>query len=89
MKLIRLCKAMFDQVMRSLRWHIEQLEDQETIETALQRRTEAISETEGSAGEIDMIMEGMMEAQGRPHWSSNGINVDGTLPRRSAFSGVR
>jgi len=78
---------MFDQVMRSLRWHIEQLEDQETIETALQKRTEAISETEGSAGEIDMIMEGMMEPQGT-RWSSNGMNVDGSLPRRSALSGV-
>ncbi|KAI9443639.1 hypothetical protein H4582DRAFT_1777799, partial [Lactarius indigo] len=59
-------KAMFDQVMRSLRWHVEQLEDQDTIETALQRRTKAVSETGQSGSEIDMIMENMMEPQGMP-----------------------
>lgn len=65
-------KAMFDQVMRSLRWHVEQLEDQDTIETALQRRTKAVQETEPSASEIDMIMEKMMELPS----SSNTMNVD-------------
>jgi hypothetical protein len=39
-------QAMFDQVMRSLRWHVEQLEDQDMIEAAVQRRTEAVPETE-------------------------------------------
>ncbi len=73
-------KAMFDQVMRTLRWHVEQLEDQDSIETALQRRTKAVPETEPSAGEIDMIMENMMEPQGRP---PNGMNVDESLLRRS------
>ncbi|KAH8984435.1 hypothetical protein EDB92DRAFT_1758667, partial [Lactarius akahatsu] len=63
-------KVMFDQVMRSLRWHVEQLEDQDTIETALQRRTKAVPETGQSASEIDMIMENMMEPQGRPPSSS-------------------
>ncbi|KAH8992560.1 hypothetical protein EDB86DRAFT_2806150 [Lactarius hatsudake] len=71
-------KVMFDQVMRSLRWHVEQLEDQDTIETALQRRTKAVPETGQSASEIDMIMENMMEPQGRPPSSSNGMNVDGS-----------
>ncbi|KAI9452779.1 hypothetical protein BJY52DRAFT_1402283 [Lactarius psammicola] len=80
-------KAMFDQVMRSLRWHVEQLEDQDSIETSVQRRTKAIPETESSASEIDVIMENMMEPQGRPPWSSNGMNVDESLPRRSAGHG--
>lgn len=79
-------KVMFDQVMRSLRWHVEQLEDQDTIETALQRRTKAVPETGQSASEIDMIMENMMERQGRPPSSSNGMNVDGSLARRSEHS---
>jgi hypothetical protein len=59
-------KAMFDQVMRSLRWHVEQLEDQDMIETALQRRTEAVPETEPSATcEIDTMMEKMMGPRGQ------------------------
>ncbi|KAH9057505.1 hypothetical protein EDB87DRAFT_1565158 [Lactarius vividus] len=76
-------KVMFEQVMRSLRWHVEQLEDQDTIETALQRRTKAVPETGQSASEIDMIMENMMGPQGRPPSNSNGINVDGSLARQS------
>ena len=65
-------KAMFDQVMRSLRWHVEQLEDQDMIETALQRRT--VPETEPSASEIDMMMEKMMEPQG-----TITMNIDESL----------
>jgi hypothetical protein len=77
-----MCKAMFDQVMRSLRWHVEQLEDQDMIETALQRRTEAVPETEPSAtSEIDTMMEKMMGPRGRPPWSSNAMVVDESLPR--------
>jgi hypothetical protein len=74
---------MFDQVMRSLRWHVEQLEDQDMIETALQRRTEAVPETEPSAtSEIDTMMEKMMgPPRGRPPWSSNAMIVDESLPR--------
>jgi hypothetical protein len=75
-------KAMFDQVMRSLRWHVEQLEDQDMIETALQRRTEAVPETEPSATcEIDTMMEKMMGPRGRPPRSSNGMIVDESPPR--------
>lgn len=70
---------MFDQVMRSLRWHVEQLEDQDMIETALQRRTQAVSETEPSAiNEIDTMMEKMMGPRGR---SSNAMIVDESPPR--------
>ena len=81
-------KAMFDQVMRSLRWHVEQLEDQDMIETAVQRRTEAVPETEPSASEIDAMMENMMGPQGRPPSSSNAMIVDESPPRQSVgFSG--
>ncbi|KAF8262823.1 hypothetical protein EI94DRAFT_1808205 [Lactarius quietus] len=77
-------KAMFDQVMRSLRWHVEQLEDQDIIETALQRRTEAVREAEPSAtSEIDALMENMMGPQGRPPSSSNVMVVDESPPRQS------
>ncbi|KAI0286541.1 hypothetical protein BC826DRAFT_1047924 [Russula brevipes] len=55
-------KVMFDQVMRSLRWHVEELEEEETIETVLQCRTQAVVEAQPSAtSEMDLIMEGLME----------------------------
>ena len=74
---------MFDQVMRSLRWQVEQLEDQDSlqdniIETALQRRP--VPETEPSASEIDIMMEKMMEPQSRP--PCNVMNVDESVPRQ-------
>jgi len=69
-------KAMFDQVMRSLRWHVEQLEDQDMIEAAVQRRAEAVPETEPPASEIDAMMESMMGPQGRPPSRSNAMIVD-------------
>ena len=69
-------QAMFDQVMRSLRWHVEQLEDQDMIEAAVQRRTEAVPETEPPASEIDAMMEKMMGPRGRPPSSSNAMIVD-------------
>ncbi|KAI9509468.1 hypothetical protein F5148DRAFT_1187580 [Russula earlei] len=53
-------KAMFDQVMRSLRWHIEELEEEDTIETVLQRRLKNVVETQPSGSELGLIMEGLM-----------------------------
>jgi hypothetical protein len=53
--------AMFEQVMRSLRWHVEELEEEDTIETVLQRRMKAVVETQASASEMDVIMESLME----------------------------
>ncbi|KAI0291219.1 hypothetical protein B0F90DRAFT_1608773, partial [Multifurca ochricompacta] len=53
-------KAMVDQVMRSLRWHINQLEEQDGIETVLQRRVMARPETPPLANDVDIIMESMM-----------------------------
>jgi hypothetical protein len=81
-------EAMFDQVMRSLRWHVEQIEDQDgmietKIETALQRRT--VPEAEPSTSEIDMMMEKMMEPQGRP--PSNAMTVDESVPCGFGISG--
>lgn len=55
-------EAMFEQVMRSLQWHVEELEEEDTIETVLQRRIKAIVETQASASEIDVIMESLMES---------------------------
>ncbi|KAH9997419.1 hypothetical protein BJV74DRAFT_261172 [Russula compacta] len=54
-------KAMFDQVMRSLRWHVEEVEEEDTIETMLQRRIKAVMETQPSASETAIIMESMMD----------------------------
>ncbi|KAF8491160.1 hypothetical protein F5888DRAFT_1576413, partial [Russula emetica] len=53
--------TMFDQVMRSLRWHIEELEEEDTVETVLQRRIKGVVETQPSASEMDLIMESLME----------------------------
>jgi hypothetical protein len=52
---------MFDQVMRSLRWHIEELEEEDTVESVLQRRIKGVVETQPSASEMDFIMESLME----------------------------
>jgi len=52
---------MFEQVMRSLQWHVEELEEEDTIETVLQRRMKAVVETQASASEMDVIMESLME----------------------------
>ena len=52
---------MFEQVMRSLRWHVEELEEEDTIETMLQRRIQAVVETQESASDMDVIMESLME----------------------------
>lgn len=54
-------EAMFEQVMRSLRWHVEELEEEDTIETMLQRRIQAVVETQPSASDMDVIMESLME----------------------------
>jgi hypothetical protein len=51
---------MFDQVMRSLRWNIEELEEEDTVESALQRRIKGVVETQPSASEMDLIMESLM-----------------------------
>jgi hypothetical protein len=59
---------MHDQVMRSLRWHVRLLEEEEAIETALQRRIRAVQETQTSTSEIDIIMESMM--------GDKGLNLD-------------
>jgi hypothetical protein len=63
-KLKRLYVAMFDQVMRSLRWHIEELEEEDTVESVLQRRIKGVVETQPSASEMDVIMESLMEPSG-------------------------
>jgi len=55
---------MFDQVMRSLRWHIEELEKEDTVESVLQRRIKGVVETQPSASEMDFIMESLMEPSG-------------------------
>jgi hypothetical protein len=57
---------MFDQVMRSLRWHIEELEDEDTVESVLQRRIKGVVETQPSASEMDFIMESLMEPSNGP-----------------------
>jgi len=57
-----LYEAMFEQVMRSLRWHVEELEEEDTTERVLQRRIKAIVETHASASDIDVIMESLMES---------------------------
>ena len=57
-----LYEAMIEQVMRSLRWHVEELEEEDTIETVLQRRMKAIVDSQASASEIDVIMESLMES---------------------------
>ncbi len=55
------CEVMFDQVMRSLRWHVEELEEEDTAETVLQRRIKGVAEAQPSASDMDIIMEGLME----------------------------
>ena len=57
-------EAMFDQVMRSLRWHIEELEEEDTMESVLQRRIKGVVETQPSASEMDLIMESLMGTSG-------------------------
>jgi hypothetical protein len=69
-------QVMHDQVMRSLRWHVRLLEEEEAIETALQRRIRAVQETQSSTSEVDMIMESMMEPRGKPPARSDGMNLD-------------
>jgi hypothetical protein len=62
---LTLNEEMHDQVMRSLRWQVRLLEEEEAIETALQRRIRAVQESQGSTSEVDIIMESMMEPRGK------------------------
>lgn len=61
---------MFDQVMRSLRWHTEQLEEEDMMETVLQRRIKGVMETQPSASEMDFILESLMDSEPEP---SDGV----------------
>jgi hypothetical protein len=56
---------MFDQVMRSLRWHVEELEEEDTVETVLQRRIKGLVETQPSVSKMDIVMESLMEPSGQ------------------------
>jgi hypothetical protein len=67
---------MHEQVMRSLRWHVRLLEEEEVLETALQRRIRAIQETQSLTSDVDIIMESMMEVQRKPPENSDGMNLD-------------
>ncbi|KAH9954965.1 hypothetical protein BC827DRAFT_915910 [Russula dissimulans] len=49
--------AMHFQVMRSLNWHVAELESEETIEAALQRQLKGVVETQPC---VDAIMESVM-----------------------------
>lgn len=57
---------MFDQVMRSLRWHTEQLEEEDMMETVLQRRIKGVMETQPSASEMDFILDSLMDSEPEP-----------------------
>ena len=46
--------------MRSLRWHIDELEQEDTVETVMHRRIKGVVETQPSASEMDFIMESLM-----------------------------
>jgi hypothetical protein len=50
-------QAMHFQVMRSLNWHVAELESEETIEAALQRQLKGVVETQPC---VDAIMESVM-----------------------------
>ncbi|KAI0260656.1 hypothetical protein BC834DRAFT_808164, partial [Gloeopeniophorella convolvens] len=51
----------FEQVMRSLRWHVEQVEEQEMIEASLRHRSRPmLEEHQPSATDLNAIMESMM-----------------------------
>ena len=54
-------EGMFEQVLRSLRWHVEELEEEDTMETMLQRRIQAMVEARASASDMDVRMESLME----------------------------
>ena len=54
-------EVMFEQVLRSLRWHVEELEEEDTMETMLQRRIQAMVEARASASDMDVRMESLME----------------------------
>jgi len=56
-----LLAVMFEQVLRSLRWHVEELEEEDTMETMLQRRIQAMVEARASASDMDVRMESLME----------------------------
>ena len=56
---------MFDQVMRSLRWHAEELEEEDTVDTVVQRRIKGVVETQPSASEVDIVMESLMDPGGQ------------------------
>ncbi|ETW77568.1 hypothetical protein HETIRDRAFT_242588, partial [Heterobasidion irregulare TC 32-1] len=53
-------KLMFEQVMRSLRWHVQQLEENEMIESMLLQGSRIALETQPSSDNVDAIMQTMM-----------------------------
>ncbi|KAI0059454.1 hypothetical protein BV25DRAFT_1901587 [Artomyces pyxidatus] len=53
-------KLMFEHVMRSLRWHTQQLEENEIIETAILRSSQVEHGAQTSTSDVDEIMQSMM-----------------------------
>ncbi|KAI0048846.1 hypothetical protein FA95DRAFT_1490212 [Auriscalpium vulgare] len=68
--------AMFKQVMRSLRWHVEQLEEENVIESAMARSSRNMLETQAAPTDVDAIMHDMMYP---PDATTTSISFDLSL----------
>jgi len=66
--------VLFEQVMRSLRWHVQELEKDAMIEERMLRGSQIALEPQPSSNDINKIMQGMMGVA--LSTSSSPMNVD-------------
>ncbi|TFY83272.1 hypothetical protein EWM64_g741 [Hericium alpestre] len=57
-------KALFEQVMRSLRWHVQQLEDDAILENLMLRGSQVALDPMPSSNDVDVIMQSMIGSPG-------------------------
>ncbi|KAI0310137.1 hypothetical protein OF83DRAFT_912372 [Amylostereum chailletii] len=65
-------KMLLDQIMRSLRWHVSNLEENEIYENMMLRGSQIPFDSAPSSNDIDAIMQSMMG----PPLPSNAMHVD-------------
>lgn len=80
--------VMFEQVMRSLRWHVQQLEENEMIESMLLQGSRVALETQPSSDNVDAIMQSMMGPPLSNADTDAYLTLDEDSPR-SAILGLR
>ncbi|KAA1475564.1 hypothetical protein DENSPDRAFT_805940 [Dentipellis sp. KUC8613] len=68
-------KQTFEQVMRCLRWHVQQLEENQIVENMMLRGSQAGLVAQPSSDDVGVIMASMMGSGGVPSKTSGGGGI--------------